>query len=131
MMHLVTELTFSKYQMERLCLAHCYFHDRGMKILSDKLRSTQIRYLNISWCRITSASVIELCRFLKTNLKLEKCLLQHNEIGEEHSIKQIASAITDHPNLKYLDISATNVQSESFELLINLQSKDKLKLENL
>ena len=34
MTNLVTELTVSHPQMERLCLAHCNIHDRGMLILS-------------------------------------------------------------------------------------------------
>lgn len=91
-----------------------------MRILADKLKATQIRYLNISWCRITAASVQDLCRFLKTNHKLEKAMIQHNEIGDVSSMKLIATAISDHPNLKYIDISANNVQSESFVHILTL-----------
>lgn len=127
----ITEMTKTKHFMERLCLSHCHIHDRGMKILAAELDSTRIRYLNIGWCRLTAASVPDLCRFIKYNRSLEKCLMQHNEHGDPKSIKQIAQAITDHPALKYLDISANKVGSESFCHLLQLQAWDKIKLENL
>lgn len=71
----ITQMTKTKHFMERLCLAHCHIHDRGMKILADELDNTRIRYLNISWCRLTAASVPDLCRFIKYNRSLEKCLM--------------------------------------------------------
>ena len=117
--------------MERLCLAHCYFHDRGMKIIAEKLFNTRIRYLNVSWCRLTAASTPDLCHFIKFNRALEKVLIQHNDLGDTKSMKQISIAITDHPALKYLDISANNIGSENFKLLLKLQEQEKIKLENL
>ena len=117
--------------MERLCLAHCYFHDRGMKIIAESLPNARIRYLNFSWCRLTSGAVPDLCRFIKYNRVLEKVLIQHNELGDSKSMKQISIAISDHPAIKYLDISANNIGSENFKLLLKLQELNKIKLENL
>ena len=75
MTNIIAEMTRQHYLIERLCLAHCYFHDRGIKILSENLFQTQIRYLDISWCGITKFGVMDLCRLLRQNTKLEKCLL--------------------------------------------------------
>ena len=116
----VVDIIKTHHFIERLCLSHCYIHDRGMKILATELDNTRIRYLNIAWCRLTAASVSDLCRFIKYNRSLEKCLMQHNEIGDTKSMKQISSAITDHPALKYLDISANKVGSASFRSLLKL-----------
>ena len=75
MTQLVADLARSKSEMDRLCLAHCSIHDRGMNILSVELRKTKLRYVNISWCRMTAESVPFLCTFIKENKYLEKLLM--------------------------------------------------------
>ena len=43
-------------------------------------------------------------------------------------MKQIFAAIEDHPQLKYLDISANHVGSESFRLLFGMIQRNKIRL---
>ena len=109
MAHLVADMVQSHYLVEYVCLAHCHIGELGIRVLTERLQITQIRYINISWCRLTAAAVPDLRRFFINNKQLEKCLMQHNECGDEKSMKFICQGITDHPSLKYLDISANNV----------------------
>ena len=126
MTQLIADLSHSKPEMDRLCLAHCYFHDRGMKILAAELNKSRLRYVNISWCKMTAESVPSLVKFIKDNKFLEKLLMQHNDIyeaieqqeGSNAAMKKIIMAIKKHQSLKYLDISATKFGSQNFRLLL-------------
>ncbi len=84
MTDLVAELTVYKPNMERLCLSHCYIHDRGMEILTQSIQGTKLRYANISWLKLTADSSLMLKNFIKNNVCLEKLLMQHNDIVSQN-----------------------------------------------
>lgn len=53
-----------------------------MKILAAELNKSRLRYVNISWCKMTAESVPSLVKFIKDNKFLEKLLMMHNDIYE-------------------------------------------------
>ena len=85
-----------------------------MRILDEMLAHTRMRYLNISWCRLTVESTDALSHLITENPSLEKLLMQHNDQGSPNAIKLLINALHGHPSMKYLDISANKVQSGSF-----------------
>ena len=102
-----------------------------MTIITESLIRTQLRYVNISWCKLTSGSLNDLSLFIRGNNKLEKLLLQHNCLTDAYQNKHFFNALCENISLKYLDLSANNMQADNLKVLLDLQSRDKLKLENL
>lgn len=102
-----------------------------MKNLSDSIVGTNLRYVNVGWCRLTSASMFNLCKLIRANANLEKLLLHHNEMGDEASMTQLFKALRDNDKILYLDISANKVTAESLKALLKLQADNYIKLQNL
>lgn len=91
-----------------------------MKTLSENLLGTNLRYVNVGWCRLTSASMFSLCKLIRANANLEKLLLHHNEMGDESSMSQLCKALRDNDKILYLDISANKVNAVSLKALLKL-----------
>ena len=90
------------------------------------MAESKLRYVNISWCKLTHKSTPLLAKFIQNNKCLEKLLMQHNDIADPEkdtgslntAMAQIIEAIRGHPGLKYLDISATELKSKNFKNLL-------------
>lgn len=120
----VCEMVAYHEQMERLCLSYCFLHDNGMKILSDKLQRSNLRYVNISHNKLTAACTTGLCKFIRTNASLEKLFLHHNELGDHVSMTMLFNALKDNNKVQYLDISGNKVTAQSLKMLLTMQAKD-------
>ena len=74
---------------------------------------TTIKYLDLSWNNISEESMKIIVKMLGQNQSIEKLLIQHNYLktkGAELMVK----ALDVHPEMKYLDISANEIESEGF-----------------
>ena len=80
-----------------------------MSIISQSLLRTQLRYCNLAWCKLTSASLNDLSLFIRGNNKLEKLLLQHNHLSDANQNKHFFNALCENISLRYLDLSANNM----------------------
>ena len=76
---------------------------------------------------MTKTSMQSLANFIKNNSSLEKLLLQHNEL-DDHCTFDLAEALTDHPSIKYLDISANNIKTHGFKELMGRIISGKIPL---
>lgn len=74
MTHLIVDLVRVR-KIDRLCLSHCYIGSSGVKALQERITTSNIRYLNISWCGLTGDSVEALCSFYRFSHNLEKILM--------------------------------------------------------
>ena len=63
--------------------------------------------------------------------KLEKLLIQHNEWGSKDSVDKLANALTDHPAIKYLDISAMEIRDDAIALLFSQVANRRIALNTL
>ena len=91
-----------------------------MSIISQSLLRTQLRYCNLAWCKLTSASLNDLSLFIRGNNKLEKLLLQHNHLSDANQNKHFFNALCENISLRYLDLSANNMKSANLKMLLDL-----------
>ena len=97
-----------------LCLSHCHIDDTKFDVLAKGIIKSNLKYLNISWNKLTKSSTNNLSNFIVNNKNLEKLMLHHNEFGAD-SIEKVCKALADQGQVKYVDISANKIGDIGFK----------------
>ena len=83
---------------------------------------TTIKYLDLSWNNISEKGMKIIVSMLGKNQSLEKLLIQHNYLKTKGA-ELMVRALKLHTEMKYLDISANEIESEGFMYFCELFSQ--------